>query len=996
LKPSNILIDADGEPCIADFGLAKIQESDAGLTQEQSVLGSPSYMAPEQAAGKGGEVTTAADVYSLGAILYELLTGTPPFLGKTPLETLRQVIEQPPLPPRKRVPELSRDLESICLKALEKEPARRYASALELAEDLDRWRNGEPVRARPVKPWEHAWRWCRRRPALAALIVVSVISLVTLAIGSTLAARSLKVAGDETRQLVRRLQHERAESYLDDGNTAKGLAMLAYLLRENPADEVAGTRLVSALSQRSLAVPMVRPWVVTSEVLAVSFTGDGRFSSAIARNGAFRRLELATARTWDALLARPDEALTFALLHAEGAVAATAHPDGALKLWRTAEPLAPLAELRNDSPLKSAVFSPDARSILTLDQQNIVRWWRPATEGPTAGMDLVMPAGQDWTATALALPAGETINLMRFDPGGSQFAVGAESGKVQLFATTAGEPQPRRLTMEGGVRELAFDPAGRRLAVASSWNKVWVWSLGDLHTPLREFTLEAACTDLEFSPDGRFLAAAGWSPHNRAFVWDTSTGEPMAPALRHQGNVTGVRFSPDGRELITLGHDYTARRWKVEGWVPLGEPLVHVSAPLQVAFEATGRHLVTGSYSGAVWWNLSAPVGKPARLEHAARVTRAAFAPDGRTLATGTSAGQLHMWNLSDHSPHVALSAQPDAVLHLRHDYSGRRLLTFGLEGTVRFWDAATGAALARPIRHPTSIYSAVFSADDRRLLTAGTDGNARLWDIETGELVLPEMRHGAPLRGALFDPAGTRILTYGQNHEARWWSVATGRPAGAPLLHGAWVEHVEFSSDGRWLVTAGQDPRVRLWNTTTGESAGVPLQHQNAVLMATFSPDANWLASASTDTTVQVVRLSPGNAPVVIPHGAALRHIAFSPDSRQVLTLARDGVIRVWDPATGLPVTDPLRTEPAAQGAQFNVDGSAVLVLGSGHEALLWSLPRYDVGSGLKLATVAELVGRMRLESANRFQVSPVNDWTLLPEPLDLRRELGLPASPR
>lgn len=996
LKPSNILIDADGEPCIADFGLAKIQESDGGLTQDQSVLGSPSYMAPEQAAGKGGEVTTAADVYSLGAILYELLTGTPPFLAKTPLETLRQVIEQPPLPPRRRVPELSRDLESICLKALEKEPARRYASALELAEDLDRWRNGEPVRARPVKPWEHAWRWCRRRPALSALFAVCVISLVTLAIGSTLAARSLKVAGDETRQLVRRLQHERAESYLDDGNTAKGMAMLAYLLREQPANAVAGTRLMSALSQRSLAVPMVRPWVVSSEMLAVSFTKDGRFSSAIARNGAFRRLELATARTWDALLARPDEALTFAIMHPDGAIAATAHQDGWLKFWRTSEPLAPFAELRHETPLKRAVFSPDTRTVLTLDQRNTVRWWRPTSENLSTSMDPGSLSSFGWTATIVPLPAGETINLMRFNFNGSEFAVAAESESVFLFTATDDELEPRRLAVAGRVQELAFDPAGRRLAVASSWNKVVVWSLGNLDTPLHELSLEAACTDLEFSPDGGFLAAAGWSPHNRAFVWDTLTGEPIAEPLLHQGNVTTLRFSPDGGELVTLGHDYTARRWSVETWQPLGEPLVHVSAPVQVAFDATGRQLVTGSYSGAVWWNLPPPTGKPVPLVHEARVTRGAFSPDSRTVATGTSAGHVHLWNLPENSLRLSFPAQSEAVLHIRYDNSGNRFLTFGLEGTVRFWDATTGEARGRPIHHPTSIYSAVFSADDRRLLTAGTDGSARMWDIASGDPLLPELVHGAPLRGAQFDPTGSRIVTYGQSSEVRLWEAGTGKAVGEPLMHGGWVDHVEFSSDGRWIAAAGQEMRVRLWEAATGKYAGVPLQHQNSVIMATFSPDATWLASASTDTTVQVLRLNAETAPVVIPHSAALRHISFSPHSRWLLTLTQDGVVRVWDPATGLPVTEPLRPQPAAHGAQFNVDGSAVLVLGGGREALLWSLPQFDAGAGLKLATVAELVGRMRMESANRFQVSPVNDWAKLPEPLDLGLELRPVVTPK
>ncbi len=473
LKPSNILIDADGEPCIADFGLAKIQESDAGLTQDQSVLGSPSYMAPEQAAGKGGEVTTAADVYSLGAILYELLTGRPPFLAKTPLETLRMVVEQPPPAPRKCRPGLSRDLESICLKALEKEPARRYASALSFAEDLERWRNGEPVRARPVKPWEHAWRWCRRRPALAALILVSGLSLLTLAIGSTLAARSLKVAGDETRQLVRRLQQENAEGHLERGETSQGLAVLAGLLREQPTDALVGTRLLAALSQRSLAVPMVPPWASGAEVLAVGFTRDGQYSSGIARSGAFRRLELATGHTWDTLLTSPGDSLVLAEFHPAAELLVTAHADGGLKLWNGREPRLPQTTLPHESPLKHFALNADATLIAAVDQQNAVRWWQAATSHPLADGAPATASSQGWASRRLPVPAGESVNAIGFSPDGNWFGVAADAGASDAGADGSAPALPTASRCPVGPSCL---PSTRRASA---------WRLPPLGTPSR-------------------------------------------------------------------------------------------------------------------------------------------------------------------------------------------------------------------------------------------------------------------------------------------------------------------------------------------------------------------------------------------------------------------------------------------------------------------------------------------------------------------------------
>ncbi len=984
LKPSNILIDADGEPCIADFGLAKFQESDAGLTQDQSVLGSPSYMAPEQAAGKGDAVTTSADIYSLGAILYELLTGTPPFLARTPLETLRQVVEQPPLPLRKRVLGLSRDLESICLKALEKEPSRRYSSALALAEDLERWRRGEPVQTRPVSTMESAWRWCLRKPAWAALLGVSLLSLLTLSVGSTLVARRLQLASDETHQVVRRLQLENAEGYLAGDETAKGLAVLAHLLRDQLDDDVVGTRLMSALSQRSFAVPLVSPWGSGAEVLAVGFTTDGQFSTGVARNGAFRRLELATGQTWDAALAGPDEWLSAAAIHENGELAASAHADGSVRLWRTAKPQVSIAVLVHESPVRLLLFNRDATMLATVDQQNTVRWWRSA-------------AGRGWTGTRLPIPTDDTVNSVDFSPDGSWFASVSESGVLSLLPVTDGAEKPLQFNLPGRGEMLAFDPASRRLAVASGWSALTIWALDDLDASPMRLVLETTCTDLEFSPDGRFLAAAGWSSHNRAFVWDTTTGAQIGPQLLHQGNVTSVKFSPDGRELMTQGHDHRGRRWDTVNWQPLGATLVHITAPLQVAYDATGRRLVTGSYSGVAWWDLSPPAGKPILLAHADRVIRGEFSPDGSTVATGTTAGRVHLWNVGDRSLRRVIQAQQDAVLSLRYNHGGDQFLTFGIKGTVRIWDAGTGQATGFPLTHPAPIYSAIFSSDDQRLLTAGTDGIARLWNGASGERTGPDMNHGAPLIGAEFDQGGKRIVTYGENRELRLWDAQTGRPVGTPLLFGSVVRHADFSSDGQWLVAAGQETHVGLWEAATGRFAGEPLRHQNSVLMAAFSPDSAWLASASTDSTAQVVRLGAGTAPVLIQHSASVTQLSFSPDSRWLLTCSQDGRTRVWDPATGSPVSEPLQSDDSSEiWAAFSPDASLVLTVGGDRNARLWPVPKYRSAFGPTLATVAEAVGRMTVGKENLFLIAQPPDWESLPKPLDLSKMLYPPTDGR
>jgi hypothetical protein len=288
LKPSNVLIDAQGQPRITDFGLAKRLEEDSSLTLSGQALGSPGYMPPEQASGRRGDAGIHSDVYSMGAVLYHLLTGRAPFWGGSVQETLSQVLHREPVPPRALNPGVPRDLETICLKCLEKDPPRRYATAQALADDLGRFLQGEAILARQVGPLGKAWRWCRRRPAVAgllgAVVVVTVIGFAGVLWqwrrAEDHASRESAERGRAERALGQ-MELQRAEDLLQNDRAADALACLAAVLRKHPTNDAVATRIAAVLSQRSFALaghsPLRHPGQgAAGTVLSMEFSRDGR------------------------------------------------------------------------------------------------------------------------------------------------------------------------------------------------------------------------------------------------------------------------------------------------------------------------------------------------------------------------------------------------------------------------------------------------------------------------------------------------------------------------------------------------------------------------------------------------------------------------------------------------------------------------------------------------------------------------------------------------
>jgi tRNA A-37 threonylcarbamoyl transferase component Bud32 len=611
LKPGNILLMDDGTPKITDFGLAKSLGTDSGLTATDSIMGSPSYMAPEQAGGHTKELGPPADIYALGATLYELLTGRPPFRGATILETLEQVRVVEPVPPSRLVPGVPRDVETIALKCLQKEPAKRYDSAAALAEDLRRFLGGEPIVARPVPFWERGWRWCRRHPAPAALTAaVVLVGLLGLAgifwqwqeavkardLASKRAAAEAE-ARRETETTLVDMYTTSGISAGEEGDHARAALWFANAARRANADP--DRRFANAVRARTWGRKAFTP---LRAVVADGSTPGGLVLHPGGRHLITKTIIDAASRDvrnslWDLGSEQPlsfpggSMAVPAAAWSPDGSSLAIGFEDGDVLISRF-----PGGEettrIRFPGRIRLLTFSADGR-YLAIAGGNSARVW-----------DLRSRA---FATTELAHPGA--VTTLAFHPEGRSLATGCRDHQARLFAVPgdAGGPlwPPVPHRQEGGIvwyptfsSPPLFVDGGRGLITYGgkgglSWRSVETGAeVRTLDSP--ELSGKIAATTL--SPDGRYLAATGFQIARVVRLFEVSTGRTVGPALEHKNTIFGAAFSPDGRMLVTGSSDNSARLWAVPGGQPLARPLDLHRTVRHVQFAADGR---SGPHVGA-------------------------------------------------------------------------------------------------------------------------------------------------------------------------------------------------------------------------------------------------------------------------------------------------------------------------------------------------------------------------------------------------------------
>jgi WD40 repeat protein len=899
LKPSNILVaEVDGKPVprIIDFGLAKAITSDIDQplqTRFGQFLGTPGYMSPEQVRLDGRDIDTRTDVYSLGVMLYVLLTGLQPFETKrrekpSLEEWLRQLREEePPNPsakvgsdpetstatagargtePKQLVSLLRGDLDWIAMKAIERDRERRYAAPSELAADLRRYLNAEPVLARPGGTGYQVLKFIRRHRVAAGFMgTVAVLSIVTSA----------------AALIAFRQKHEA------QFQATQALQAQARLLTQAAAQHLKDLDVVGAQG-------------IILEVLTNPALAQARTPAAVS---VFQEIRAADAQL--AVLSGHGEIVFSAAYSPDGSHIVTASRDKTARIWdgRTG---AQLLVLPGHDRVNSAAYSPDGMRIVTASFDGTARILDARTGAP-----LVVLAGH-----------GSEIISAGYSPDGTRIVTAGADKTARIWDARTGA----QLTVLSGhgdmVYSVVYSPNGARI-VTASWDKTArIW---DARTGAQLGVLSGhgdRVSSAAYSPDGVRIVTASWDKTAR--IWDAGTGAQIAVLSGHGDAVASAAYSPDGTRILTASWDKTARIWDGRTGAQLAVLSGHGDIVYSAVYSPDGTRILTASWdkTARIWYTRT-----DAQLAvlsgHDDRVYSAAYSPDGGRIVTASEDKTARIWDSRTSAQLAVLSGHDDRVYSAAYSPDGSRIVTASNDRTARIWDASTGAQLALLSGHADTVRYAAYSPDGSRIVTASFDKTARIWDARTGAQLTVLSGHGDIVYSAVYSPDGTRIVTASRDKTARIWDARTGAQLTVLSVYGGYVESAAYSPDGRRIVTASYDETAGIWDARTGVLLTVLSGHGDIVFSAAYSPDGSRIVTASRDKTARVWDARTGaQLAVLLGHGDAAASAAYSPNGTRIVTAAADKTARIWDARVPANIAAQIRWDAAAEADLLrNVD---------------------------------------------------------------------------
>ena len=913
---------AIGAPRITDFGLAKRIEADSSMTATGQVLGTPSFMPPEQAAGESSRIGPVSDVYSLGAILYALLTGRPPFQAANVVETLKEVLEKDPVSPRHLSPSIDRDLETICLKCLEKEPGKRYGSAKLLADDLQKFLNSEPIAARPIGRLARGWRWCKRRPAQAIALAVGVVAFAAIgALGVTYSYQ------------------QRLSDLLDRETTAKKDAESERKLARDARDSEYRQRKIAETSRdeaKRLKLELEEVLNIRRINLAIAEFEQNNVTSA-------RRLLKACPqkyRNWEWHYANhichPEfrtiprtKTVAYAItVSFDGSLWITGGRDGVITIWDVATNRTIRMLRGHKGYVRSLAISPDGKTLASGGSDKIVRIWNIAT-----GREQGILRGHTGVVSALA-----------FSPDRKHIVSGSYDGSVSLWDVEAGRRAKQILKpSQNKVMSVACSPTGKYVAAGSADGEIRLWESKSWKLQPSFSGHDRSVFSLVFGPDGDQLISGGADRTIR--IWSIKTGRMLRRLSGHLGSIWHIELSPNGQSVVSAAHDKTVRIWDLLSGKSTQTIVTGSPRNIQATFSRDGREVTAASSDGqivrsnpstgeiysrtrlnlnlrktrvrkyfdsnAVYCVAFCPLGrkyasaayKRATLSHfgvgyersfpksKSAIYSIAFNPEGTILASGDNEGEIVLWNLMTGSRMSVLRGSKSRVWDVKFSPAGQ-VLAVGSD-SVRIWDTKSGR-LIRTIRADRShVRRVAFNASGSRLAAAYDDQKVRMWNVKTGVLA-----YTVPGRGpVVFDPRGQTFACVDAEGAVVLRDESTGSMK--KLLRGDVLKltSLAFSRDGTYIVGGGLEHQLHVWESATGHLVQILRGHENRIRAVAFLDERKTIASAESDGTVRLWRIDDSSSRFSQKaHNYILKSVVVTDNGRRIITGSFDGKVKIWN----------------------------------------------------------------------------------------------------
>jgi WD40 repeat protein/Flp pilus assembly protein TadD len=916
-------------PKITDFGLAKWLDRDTASTQSGTILGTPSYMAPEQVCSPGGDPTPfmvgsvekgagpASDIYSLGAILYELLTGRPPFHAETPVETVVQVVHEEPVPPRRLRLKLARDLETICLKCLQKEPHKRYPSALALAEDLRRFLDGKPIQARPIGPQERMVKWARRRPAIAGLL-----ALVALLAASGFAGITW--------------QWQRAEKHGHDLDIS-----LAEETRARQAEGIERERAELALYFHRIALAY-REWWANNPIHAEQLLEECP-----------REL-----RYWEWHYVNR-------LCHAE--LLCIHGQDGGPET----------------SDFRHVAFSPDGRLLACAEGK-----WASGSPGEVT----IWEAATGRRLFTCPCPEGPVFGVA-FSPDGKRLASAAtnwakDSGGVRIWNTTTGT-EILQVPNVGNVFDVAYSPDGRLLATAGWGGRVTLWDAksGKQHRFLGQHA--ANVFSVAFSPDGSLVASGSWD--RTARIWETETGKQRF-TLHGSVDIRSIAYSPDGRHFAAACYDQTVKLWDLETKKARFVFRGHSGPTSCVTFSPDGRLVASGDSEGVIQiWKASDGKVILTLHAHAASVGGLAFSPDGLRLASSSFDKTIKIWDVTGQPEARTIGNNFGWSSSMAFTPDGHWLAMPGGLGRseatkeVRLWDVEPGGLPVVLGDHQDKVTCVALRSDGRQLASGSLDRTIKLWDLQTRKLEQTLGPDNGKIQSLSLSPDGRLLAASSDEGNVTVWEPANAKEVHRLEGHRGTVKSVAFHPDGGELASAGEDGIVRIWDAIAGtkiktfESSYPDGDQLRPINCMVYSPDGNTLAWGGADHHIRLwfrglseVGPQYGRGPVLKGHTAPVTGLAFTPDSQRIASTSLDTTVKIWDPSSGREILSLRGHINPPNAVAFSKDGSRLASVCS--IIKIWETDKIKSSVAARLTDHPELIRAWHREQAQACEQE--NQW--------------------